>query len=1004
MGSPDVIDDPEKIGVGGYATLGLPRLLDDVATIGASWFYDWTPGLADVAVHGWNLGADTALGDISDDRSIVLGATDDAWIEQSVPIEGDRSYRLSITASGSGTARGGVAVDFLDAAGGKVGGGWLPLSGASGPASTGDLPAPPGAATARVVAWGEAGGLSIDDLSLRSGGVERLVNGGFEAARTVAPATLPLDYVPMAWGAGDALGDLSDAAEAGVLLGFNEPDYHTQADMSVEEALALWPRLEATGARLGSPATTTPETLGAGRWLPGFMAGAEKADLRVDFIAVHYYSANSDIGTFRSFLDRTHAAYDRPVWVTEWALLDWRDHGRFSAEETARFLREGALMMDELPFIERHAWFGLSDGLDGLSVNTHLLDAAGDLTPVGRTFADLAPDRVLPGTAGDDRLRGGAGDDMLDGGAGDDALEGGLGDDRLSGGPGRDVFALGEVDRLDFGHDVVADFGAGDALALRWQDRDVRLSEPDEFAAFAAELTADGDAATEARVEGDALTLRFGLQRGSVVLEAAARDPALRAAIAGEAAAELVLAINIGSDRAHVAADGTVFAADETGVGQTARTGAAIAGTGEDALYQTEAWDANGLDYAFALGRGSYAVTLHFAEIWKPAFVDGARVFDVALEGELVLDDLDVHAAVGARAALTSEHIVTVADGVLDLALRAGVQNPKLSAIEIARFGNAPELAAPVAVDDAFAFDWVRDVWVDPDTEVGEIRLSAADLLANDAGGEGLQVEVVREPADGVLALAGEGTKLTLLFDPARFDGATSFAYRALGAGDAASAPATATVELHGRPPATPAPVALSLMDAATDEPLLALGASTVVDADSMAGRDLTMTVQAAVAGARSARMLVDGVEARVENVVPYALFDDRSGDLHGGLALSGGREVTLGAELFDERRGNGASLGAAEARLCVDTGTIAAGRHHAPDVFAFDETRMGADTVRSFEGFDRVALFGEGGLAAADVLALAREEGRDTVIDFGDGNALTLAGFIGLTEDHILA
>ena len=53
---------------------------------------------------------------------------------------------------------------------------------------------------------------------------------------------------------------------------------------------------------------------------------------------------------------------------------------------------------------------------------------------------------------------------------------------------------------------------------------------------------------------------------------------------------------------------------------------------------------------------------------------------------------------------------------------------------------------------------------------------------------------------------------------------------------------------------------------------------------------------------------------------------------------------------------------------------------------------------------FDRVALFGESGLDAADVLALAREEGRDTVIDFGGGNALTLEDFTGLTEDHLLA
>ena len=100
MGSTDVIENPGKIGMGGYGTLGLPRLLDDVSAIGAAWFYDWTPGIGDVALRGWNLGGGAALGGLPHDRAIVLGAGPDAWIEQSVPIEGARPYKLSIAAGG----------------------------------------------------------------------------------------------------------------------------------------------------------------------------------------------------------------------------------------------------------------------------------------------------------------------------------------------------------------------------------------------------------------------------------------------------------------------------------------------------------------------------------------------------------------------------------------------------------------------------------------------------------------------------------------------------------------------------------------------------------------------------------------------------------------------------------------------------------------------------------------------------------------------------------------
>ena len=46
------------------------------------------------------------------------------------------------------------------------------------------------------------------------------------------------------------------------LLGFNEPDNKAQANMTVDRAIQLWPKLQATGLRLGSPATTGPAAPG----------------------------------------------------------------------------------------------------------------------------------------------------------------------------------------------------------------------------------------------------------------------------------------------------------------------------------------------------------------------------------------------------------------------------------------------------------------------------------------------------------------------------------------------------------------------------------------------------------------------------------------------------------------------------------------------------------------------------------------------------------------------
>lgn len=75
-------------------------------------------------------------------------------------------------------------------------------------------------------------------------------------------------------------------------------------------------------------------------------------------------------------------------------------------------------------------------------------------------------------------------------------------------------------------------------------------------------------------------------------------------------------------------------------------------------------------------------VTLKFAETyWNAA---GKRVFDIALEGSPVIDDLDLCAAApGKRAAYDLQFPVTVSDGELNITASASVNNALLNAIVI---------------------------------------------------------------------------------------------------------------------------------------------------------------------------------------------------------------------------------------------------------------------------------------------------------------------------------
>jgi hypothetical protein len=88
------------------------------------------------------------------------------------------------------------------------------------------------------------------------------------------------EWVPIIWGAGSIGATQSLAAQhrhgrIRYLLGFNEPDSHTQANMTPTQAAALWPRLEKTGLILGSPASQVPSD----GWLQRFMALVEQRHL-----------------------------------------------------------------------------------------------------------------------------------------------------------------------------------------------------------------------------------------------------------------------------------------------------------------------------------------------------------------------------------------------------------------------------------------------------------------------------------------------------------------------------------------------------------------------------------------------------------------------------------------------------------------------------------------------------------------------------------------------------
>lgn len=198
-----------------------------------------------------------------------------------------------------------------------------------------------------------------------------------------------VSFTPMIWGA-DSVNPRTLAAvqqRGDTLLGFNEPDFANQSNLSPARALELWPSLEATGMRLGSPA---PAFGGAtdGSWFDQFMKGAEAKGSRVDFIALHWYggdfTTSNAVSQLESYLRAVRARWNKPIWLTEYALIDFSGGTpRYpTPAQQAAFVTASTRMLDGLSFVERYSWFLFSPGNGG----TSLYDASGAPTTLGNAY------------------------------------------------------------------------------------------------------------------------------------------------------------------------------------------------------------------------------------------------------------------------------------------------------------------------------------------------------------------------------------------------------------------------------------------------------------------------------------------------------------------------------------------------------------------------------------------------------------------------------------------
>ena len=242
------------------------------------------------------------------------------------------------------------------------------------------------------------GGEAVDTADLQAASkFDWYYNWGQQPATTSITGNVEdyAEYVPMAWGANydqqALIAYLTVHPRVKFILGFNEPNFKSQANLTPSQAAAAWPQLEAIADRFkltivgpalnfsyagGAVVENGVEYTDPVKWYDDFFAACKGC--RVDHIAIHGYFDNAAalpwyIGLF--------AKYNKPIWLTE-----FNQSPSSSMAAQMQFMREAVPILEKDARVFRYAWFLARSS----QANTNLFAAqSGVLTDLGQLYATL---------------------------------------------------------------------------------------------------------------------------------------------------------------------------------------------------------------------------------------------------------------------------------------------------------------------------------------------------------------------------------------------------------------------------------------------------------------------------------------------------------------------------------------------------------------------------------------------------------------------------------------
>jgi hypothetical protein len=257
-----------------------------------------------------------------------------------------------------------------------------------------------------------------------------------------------VEHIPMMWGGAEdnveAITNMTTTSN--YILGFNEPDIGSQANMLFFNAIDTWNEyISPLNMRKLSPAPAAPG--GDSEWLKMFMNGGYKClntflndgswglysdylddetktwvsgmSDDVDAVVLHYYRSEINLQGLLDAVETLWNTYHKPIWVTELSIFGMKgtsiDYSYEIAErrtQMADFVQEIVENLDDIPYVERYCWFSYDidstndiDAWNGSGATAMFEYASGLYTDLGRLYSSIGnPEGYEAQTITDDEM------------------------------------------------------------------------------------------------------------------------------------------------------------------------------------------------------------------------------------------------------------------------------------------------------------------------------------------------------------------------------------------------------------------------------------------------------------------------------------------------------------------------------------------------------------------------------------------------------------------------